>query len=426
MKTLIIGSGGREHTLAWKIRQSPLVEKIFCAPGNGGTTDIAENIAISPDDPGALINFVKQEKIDLTIVGPEAPLVGGIANSFHSEGLKLFGPTKNAAMLEGSKAYAKILMNQAKVPQASFELFHNPDAALSYLSSQSFPIVIKASGLAAGKGAIVARTKEEALKAVNDIMVKKRFGKAGDTILVEEFLKGEEVSLLVLTDGKTILPFLSSQDHKQAYDNDAGPNTGGMGAYAPAPILSAEEADKIIDTIILPVINALKKEGVRYRGVLYAGLMINEEAAKVLEFNCRFGDPETQAILPLLKSDLFEALLMTVNGELDQMRFHWMDGSAACVVLASGGYPAKYEKGKEITGLDRLKQRKDVTVFHAGTKKEKAKFLTAGGRVLGVTGTGNTLAQAIEITYGAIQELSFEAMHYRTDIGQKGLQRKAS
>jgi phosphoribosylamine--glycine ligase len=423
MKALIVGSGGREHALVWKISQSPLVAELFCAPGNGGTSEIAANISITADDPGALINFVKKEKVDLTIVGPEAPLVGGIANSFHSEGLKLFGPTKNAAMIEGSKAYAKILMNQVNVPQASFELFHNPDSALSYLSSQRYPIVIKASGLAAGKGAIVARTKDEAEKAVKELMIERRFGKAGETILIEEFLKGEEASLLALTDGDTILPFVSSQDHKQVYDNDEGPNTGGMGAYAPAPILNEGAASGIVDTVMLPVIDALKKEGVRYKGVLYAGLMISGEEAKVLEFNCRFGDPETQAILPLLKSDLFEALLMTVNGELKQAKFDWLQQSAACVVLASGGYPLTYEKGKEIRGLDHLKGRKDITVFHAGTKQEHGKMLTSGGRVLGVTGTGNNLKEAIDTTYAAVEHISFDAMHYRKDIGQKGLGR---
>lgn len=424
MKALIIGSGGREHTLAWKVRQSPLVDELFCAPGNGGTSEIAANVPITADDPGALINFVKKEKIDLSIVGPEAPLVSGIANSFRSEGLKIFGPTKNAAMLEGSKAYAKILMNQVHVPQAPFELFHSPDAALSYLSSQSFPIVIKASGLAAGKGVIVAKTKDEAEKAIHEIMVEKRFGKSGETILIEEFLKGEEVSLLFLTDGESVLPFLSSQDHKQVYDNDEGPNTGGMGAYAPAPLLPAEATGKIIETIVLPVINGLRKEGVRYSGVLYAGLMVTEDEAKVLEFNCRFGDPETQAILPLLSSDLFEALLMTVNGELKQAKFNWLEGSAICVVLASGGYPAKYEKGKLIEGLDRLKDREDVTVFHAGTRRENGKLVTSGGRVLGVTGTGSNLKEAITTTYEAIKHVSFDAMYYRRDIGQKGLLRE--
>lgn len=421
MKVLIIGGGGREHTIAWKIKQSSLVDEIYCAPGNGGTHQVATNIAIASDDHGALINFAKREKVGLTIVGPEAPLVGGIANAFQSEGLKIFGPAKNAATLEGSKAYAKILMQRLGVPQASFELFHNPDTALSYLASLSFPAVVKASGLAAGKGAIVARTPDEAENAVKEIMIEKRFGKAGETIIIEEFLAGEEVSLLVLTDGETVLPFLSSQDHKQAYDNDRGPNTGGMGAYAPAPLLAKEDAGNIIEKIVLPVIEELRKEGVRYRGVLYAGLMISGGEAKILEFNCRFGDPETQAILPLLKSDLLEALLMTVNGELKRAKFDWFQQSAVCVVLASGGYPAKYEKGKEVKGLDRLNSRKDVTVFHAGTKHAQGKLLTAGGRVLGVTGTGDNLREAIETTYTAIESISFDDMHYRRDIGQKGL-----
>jgi phosphoribosylamine--glycine ligase len=424
MKVLVIGSGGREHALVWKITQSALVDEVFCAPGNGGTAEIASNIAIAEDDPGALINFAKKEKIDLTIVGPEAPLVRGIANSFRSEGLRLFGPTKNAAMLEGSKAYAKILMQQARVRHASFELFHNAKSALSYIKSGPLPAVIKASGLAAGKGVIIVRTQQEAEDTIKEIMIEKRFGKAGETILIEEFLKGEEVSLLVLTDGETILPFVTSQDHQQAYDNDEGPNTGGMGAYAPAPVLGEEATANIVDTVLRPVISALKKEGVRYKGVLYAGLMIGEGGAKVLEFNCRFGDPETQAILPLLKSDLFEALLMTANGELHQTKFEWMEGSAVCVVLASGGYPGKYEKGKVIQGLDDLRNRSDVIVFHAGTKRENGRLLTAGGRVLGVTGMGNDLTQAIATTYAAIESISFDALHFRKDIGQKGLNRK--
>ncbi|MCK4234096.1 phosphoribosylamine--glycine ligase [candidate division WOR-3 bacterium] len=423
MRVLVVGGGGREHTLVWKIAKSPLVDDIFCAPGNGGTVEIANNIDINAEDIGELINFAKKEKIDLTVVGPEIPLVKGITNKFKGEGLNIFGPSKNAAMIEGSKAFAKLLMERVKIPQAAFEKFHNPERATDYLRKQNFPIVIKASGLAAGKGVIIINSFDEAEKTVKEIMTNKKFGTAGETIIIEEFLKGEEVSLLVLTDGVTILPFLSSQDHKQVYNDDKGPNTGGMGAYAPAPVLDRKEAGKVINSIILPVLDAMKTEGAKYKGILYVGLMITEDGLKVLEFNCRFGDPETQAILPLINSDLVEALLMTINGELKNAKIEWNDRSAVCVVLASGGYPGKYEKGKEIHGLKKLKGRDDVVVFHAGTKKENGRLLTTGGRVLGVTGMGDNLKDAIQTTYAAIGEISFEGMHYRKDIGRKGLKR---
>jgi len=424
MKVLVIGGGGREHTLTWKISKSSLVDRIFCTPGNGGTAEIAENIEIKADDIGNLLYFAKKEEIDLTVVGPEAPLVNGIVDTFSGEGLTIFGPSREAAQLEGSKAFAKLLLEKTGVPQASFENFHNPIEAISYLRNQHFPLVIKASGLAAGKGAIITHSLEEAENTVNEIMVNKRFGKAGERIVIEEFLKGEEVSILVLTDGETVQPFLPSQDHKQVYDGDKGPNTGGMGAYAPAPILPKNEVEKAIEKIFLPVIDGLKKEGINYKGVLYAGLMVTEDGPKVLEFNCRFGDPEIQAILPLFKSDLVEALLMTINSELKNARFEWSSGSALCVVLASGGYPLKYEKGKEISGLEKLKGKKNIALFHAGTRKQDGKFLTAGGRVLGVTGIGSGLKETIETTYSAVGEISFEGMYYRKDIGQKGLRRE--
>lgn len=423
MKVLIIGGGGREHTLAWQIRKSPLVDDIFCTPGNGGTEEIANNVEIKAEETGKLLRFAKQEEIDLSIVGPEAPLVSGIVDTFQDEGLKIFGPNRDAASIEGSKAFSRELMKKMGVPQPSHCIFSDPQDAKNYLEQMDFPLVIKASGLAAGKGAIIVVNMDEANKTLDDMMVKKTFGKAGEKVVIEEFLKGEEVSLLVLTDGKNVLPFVSSQDHKPIYEGDKGPNTGGMGAYAPAPVLNQIEAGKVIDTIILPVLSGLKEEGIEYKGVLYAGLMITEQGPKVLEYNCRFGDPETQAILPLLDSDLAASLIATIEGDLNNIQFKWKTGSAVCVVLASGGYPIEYKKGKEISGLEKLKPIEDIVVFHAGTRREEGKLVTSGGRVLGITGIGNNLKQAIESTYSAIGKVTFDKMYYRKDIGKKGLNR---
>ncbi|OQX56718.1 MAG: phosphoribosylamine--glycine ligase [Candidatus Cloacimonas sp. 4484_209] len=421
MKILVVGGGGREHSLVWAINKSPLVDRIFCAPGNGGTLEMAENIDIKADDISSLLKFARQERIDLTVVGPEVPLVEGIVDVFNDEGLTVFGPSKQAAMIEGSKSLAKSLMKKGGVPQASFEVFNNMDDAISYLRNQHFPIMIKANGLAAGKGAIAVSNPDEAEQTVKEIMLNKKFGSAGETIIIEEFLEGEEVSLLVLTDGENVLPFVPSQDHKQVYDNDKGPNTGGMGAYAPAPVLDKNDVENIVDRVVLPILFELKKEGIRYKGVLYSGLMITADGPRVLEFNCRFGDPESQAILPLLSSDLVEALLKTVHNELKDSYFEWKNKNAVCVILASGGYPIKYEKGKEIRGLEMLKDKENIVVFHAGTKMEAGKLLTSGGRVLGITGIGNSLSEAIKITYEAVGKVNFERMHYRRDIGKKGL-----
>lgn len=421
MKVLVIGGGGREHTLAWQIRKSPLVDNIFCAPGNGGTKEIAKNIDIKTEDIRELIKFAKQEEIDLSIVGPEIPLVKGIVDAFQEEGLKIFGPNRDAAIIEGSKAFSRKLMNKMGISQPSYNIFNDVQKATDYLKQLEFPVVIKASGLAAGKGAIIVNNPEDGKQTIHDMMINKRFGKSGEKVVVEEFLEGEEVSLLVLTDGKDIIPFISSQDHKPIYEGDRGPNTGGMGAYAPAPVLNQEETGKVIDTIILPVLSGLKEEEIDYKGVLYAGLIITEQGPKVLEFNCRFGDPETQAILPLLDSDLAESLIATIEGDIKNVRFKWTSGSAVCVVLASGGYPVEYEKGKEISGLEKLKPREDIVVFHAGTRREEGKLITSGGRVLGITGLGNNLKQAIETAYSAVGKVSFDKMYYRKDIGKKGL-----
>ncbi|MCF7908883.1 MAG: phosphoribosylamine--glycine ligase [Candidatus Omnitrophica bacterium] len=420
MKVLVIGSGGREHCLAWKLSQSALVDKLYCAPGNGGTVLLAENLDISATDIESLLKFAKTEKIDLTVVGPEAPLVKGIVDQFESQGLKIFGPRKDLARLEGSKVFSKEMMRKFSVPTADFEVFDSPDKAKEYIDRKGAPIVIKADGLAAGKGVIVARTQDEAKDAIDMIMVDRKFGSAGYRVIIEDCLKGQEASILIFSDGETILPLVSSQDHKAAFDGDKGPNTGGMGAYSPAPLVNDQLLKKIIDQVFKPLIDGLRAEGKPYRGILYAGLMIKDEEISVLEFNVRFGDPETQAILPKLKSDLFEIMLKTAEGRLNGVNLEWDERFCLCVVLASGGYPGNYEKFKEITGLEKLENREDVFVFHAGTKFNQ-KLLTSGGRVLGVVGLGDTIKDAQIKAYQAIDDIQFDKMFYRKDIGDKAL-----
>ncbi len=420
MKVLIVGSGGREHCLAWKIAQSKLVDKIYCAPGNGGTSLVAQNIDIEAGDIERLVEFACQEKIDLTVVGPEAPLVEGIVDEFNKAGLKIFGPTKELAKLEGSKIFSKEIMKKYGVPTADFEVFTSHDEAKKYIKEKGGPLVVKADGLAAGKGVFVCSSMEEAFDAIDAVMVEKKFGSAGDRVIIEGFLEGEELSVLIFTDGKTIIPLVSSQDHKRAYDNDKGPNTGGMGAYSPAPVVNKEEFDDIIDRAFKPFIKGLKEEGKVYKGMLYGGLMIKDNMPYVLEFNVRFGDPETQAVLPKLKSDLVSVMLKTIEGKLNEVVLEWDERTCLCVVLASGGYPGKYEKGKVIKGLEKLKDLEDVFVFHAGTKKGE-QFLTSGGRVLNVSALGDTIKSAKDKAYKAIADIEFEDMHYRTDIGSKAI-----
>lgn len=419
MKVLVIGSGGREHCLAWKIKESSLVDKVYIAPGNGGTSLIGDNLDIKPEDIESLVDFAKKERIDLTVVGPEAPLVAGIVDKFEEEGLKIFGPKKELALLEGSKVYAKQTMKRLGIPTANFEIFDNPDLAKEYAREREFPLVVKAEGLAAGKGVIVCKSLSEAYRAIDLIMVEKKFGSAGRRIIIEDFLEGEEASVLVFTDGSSILPLVASQDHKQVYDNDEGPNTGGMGAYAPAPVVNELVYEKIKEEIFRPLIYGLKNEGKIYKGMLYAGLMIKENQPYVLEFNVRFGDPETQAILPKLKNDLVGVILKTVEENLGKIELAWDERFCVCVVLASRGYPGSYEKGKVIEGLEKLSDLEDVFVFHAGTKRVEEKFLTAGGRVLNVVGLGASLREAQEITYKALENIKFEGRHYRRDIGNK-------
>ena len=422
MKVLIVGSGGREHCLSWKISQSSLVDKLYCAPGNGGTSLVAENVNIPAKDIDQLLKFALEKKIDLTVVGPEDPLVGGIVDRFEAEGLKVFGPRKELALLEGSKVFAKEVMKKYSIPTADFKIFDDSLQAKEYLKQRGVPVVIKADGLAAGKGVVVAKDINQAEKAIDMMMVDKKFGKAGERIIIEDCLEGEEASILLITDGDTVIPLVSSQDHKAVYDNDKGPNTGGMGAYAPAPVVNEEILTRIKSQIALPLIEGFKKEGKPYRGILYIGLMIKDNIPSVLEFNVRFGDPETQAILPKLKSDLADLILKSVDNKLSEVKLEWDKRVCLCVVLASGGYPATYEKGKEITGLEALEESDDVFIFHAGTKLVD-NFVTNGGRVLSVTALGQDIGEAQAKAYKAIENISFERMHFRRDIGSKALNR---
>ena len=424
MNVLVIGSGGREHCLVWKIAQSPQVEKIYCAGGNAGIAQLAEIIPppVGPDF-FALINFAKKEAIDLTVVGPENPLAEGIVDIFEGEGLKIFGPSQQAAQIESSKAFAKEFMLEAGIPTGWAEIFTSSREAISYLKSVQPPYVIKADGLAAGKGVTIVQSFEEAKAQVEANLERQVFGEASRKILIEEFLKGEEASLLAFTDGEAIVPMVPSQDHKPVFDGDTGPNTGGMGAYSPTPLITSALNYQFIHSILIPAVRELRKRGIKYTGVLYAGVIITEEGPKVLEFNCRFGDPETQVILPRLQSDLVEVLLATIEGRLYEVALEWHANSAVCVIASSGGYPGPYEKGKPIHGLDKIPQEGRAFVFHAGTKVEEGGIVTNGGRVLGLTTLGASLREAIDRNYELIRTIQFDQMHYRTDIGHKALTR---
>lgn len=423
MKILVIGSGGREHTLVWKLNQSPQVDKIFTAPGNAGTAQLSENVDIEDNNVEELVEFATQEGIDLTFVGPEAPLVAGIVDRFREEGLKVFGPNKEAAKLEGSKVFSKNLMAKYNIPTAKYDAFIEVDNAITYIKEVGAPIVVKAEGLAAGKGVIIAETEEEAIEAVETIMLDKKFGQAGERVVIEEYLEGEEATVLAFTDGETIVPMLPSQDHKQAYDNDEGPNTGGMGAYAPAPVITDEVLQQVYDDILVPTIEALQQEGIKYKGVLYAGLMIEDNEPKVLEYNVRFGDPEAQPVLSLLETDLVKIAEAVIAEDLASIEVEWSDKTAVCVIMASGGYPIDYETGKEIIGIKGT-EADDITVFQAGTEVKDNKLVTAGGRVLGVTALGSGYQETINKAYQGIEKIEFEDAHYRTDIGHKALNHK--
>lgn len=425
MKVLVIGSGGREHAIVWKLAQSKRVDRIYCTPGNAGIAEHAECIDIKPTDHEALVNFAKYEWIDLTVVGPEDPLARGIVDAFQREGLRIVGPTKEAARIEASKVFAKEFMKHHGIPTAEYKVFTAYSHAEEYVRLKGAPIVIKADGLAAGKGVVVAQTVDEALDALKKIMLDRVFGDAGERVVVEEALEGEEASYLVFTDGQYIIPMLSSQDHKRVFDGDKGPNTGGMGAYSPAPVVSPEVERKILDRIMKPAIMGMKKEGLKYKGVLYAGLMIKDSEPYVLEFNCRFGDPEAQPLLMRLNSDLLDVLMAIAEERLSKVSLEWRPEAAVCVVAASGGYPGTYEKGKVITGLDEVKKMPNVVVFHAGTAFSDGQIVTSGGRVLGVTALGVNIKQARDRAYEALQKIHFEGMHYRKDIAWRALQRPA-
>ena len=422
MNILVIGGGGREHALVWKIRQNPNVNTIYCAPGNAGISQIASCVDIDVNDIKNLQHFAKKYDIHLTVVGPEAPLVDGIVDQFEEAGLPIFGPSKAAAALEGSKAYAKSFVEKYNIPSAHFATFDNAAAARDFIESNPVPIVVKADGLAAGKGAIVCRTREEALDAIEKIMVKRSFGEAGNKVVIEEFLEGEEASILALTDGDSYVCLSPAQDHKPIYDGDHGPNTGGMGAYAPAPVIDADKQKLIEEQLVQRTINGMIEEGRPYRGVLYLGLMITKDGPKLIEYNCRFGDPETQAVLPLLETDLVELMSAVLSGRLGEIKFRMNSNAAVCVVMASAGYPGSYEKGKPILGLD-SEFDSNTVIFHAGTKLSNDSVLSNGGRVLGVTAVDNSIEKAIKKAYSAVGLITFDGAYYRKDIGVRALER---
>ena len=427
MNILVIGGGGREHTLAWKLAQSPSATKLYAIPGNPGMAAVAECVSgISIEDNEAVVAFAKEHAIDLAVIGPEVPLTNGIVDAFEAAGILAFGPRKAAAELEGSKAFSKGLMKKYGIPTAKYEVFTDAEAAKDYVRQEGAPIVIKADGLAAGKGVIVAMTLDEALAAVADIMEDQEFGAAGNRVVIEEFMEGEEASLLCFTDGETIVPMISSQDHKRAYDGDKGPNTGGMGTYAPAPVMTPAMSEATKEKILKPVIAAMKQEGRTYQGCLYAGLMITKDGPKVVEFNARFGDPETQVVLPLLKSDLVDIMVACAKGDgsLKDLDIAWSDGAAVCVVLASGGYPKSYRKGYEITGLDEA-EKLGCHVFHAGTAERDGSVVTAGGRVLGVVAEAADVRAAVDKAYQGVNVIDFKDKMFRHDIAHRALERQS-
>jgi phosphoribosylamine---glycine ligase len=423
MKVLVIGGGGREHALVWKIAQSPKVDQIFCAPGNAGIAQLATCVPIAAEDVDQLVKFAVSESMDLTVVGPEAPLAAGIVDILEEKGLRVFGANRNAAQIESSKSFAKDLMKKYKIPTAEGRTFTKYKSAEAYIQKTGAPVVVKADGLAAGKGVMVCQTIREALDALNEIMVKKTFGSAGSKVLIEECLIGEEASFLAFTDGKTVLPLPTSQDHKPIFDDDKGPNTGGMGAYSPAPVVDRFMHRKIMENIMIPLVRAMEAEGRPYKGVLYAGVMINGDSVKVLEFNGRFGDPEAQPLLIRMKNDIVPIMEAVIDGNLGQCRLDIDPRSSVCVVMASGGYPGAYPKGKPIKGIADVKRLRDVVVFHSGTAEKDGNMVTAGGRVLGVTALGDDVADAVSKAYRAVSKISWENAFYRKDIGQKAIKR---
>jgi phosphoribosylamine--glycine ligase len=420
VKILVVGSGGREHALAWKLKQSSRADRIFCAPGNAGTAQVGENVAIPANDLPALVHFAKQNQIGLTVIGPDDPLAAGIADLFEAERLRVFGPSKSAARLESSKIFAKELMRKSKIPTARGAAFSKCEAAFAFVEESRFPLVIKADGLALGKGVIIAQDAAEARVAIDSMMTKRRFGDAGARLLIEEWLTGSECSLHALVDGESYRMLATARDHKRAYDGDSGPNTGGMGAFSPADNFSAGLQAQFGREVMRPLLNRLNEDGIIFRGLLFPGLMITSDGPRVLEFNCRFGDPETQVILPRLKSDLLELLEATIDGTLEGTPIEWDERAAVTVVLTSGGYPDKYDLGKPIHGLERSAGEKDVHVFHAGTRQRNGTVVTAGGRVLAVTALGESVEGARARAYEAVSQIEFEGCHYRRDIALGG------
>jgi len=423
MKVLVIGGGGREHALVWKIAQSPLVTQIYCAPGNPGTAKLATNLPIKVEEIDKLLGFAKSEGIDLAVVGPELPLSLGIVDLFREYGVKIFGPSRAAARIEASKAFSKDLMQKYAIPTAAYGVFTEIPAAEEFIRKTGAPIVVKADGLAAGKGVIIARTEAEAIGAVQDMLSGNAFGDAGSRVVVEEFLTGEEASFLAITDGKFVIPLASAQDHKAIFDGDQGPNTGGMGAYSPAPVVTAEVHQKAMEQVVQRAVDGMASEGCAYQGIVYAGLMVKDGEVKTLEFNARFGDPECQPLLMRMKSDLVPLLLAVAEGDLSKHAIEWHDQAAICVVLAAEGYPGDYPKGDEITGIEAAEAVGEVTVFHAGTAEQEGHIVTSGGRVLGVTALGSSVADAIERAYQGVSRISWRGMQFRKDIGQKAIGR---
>ncbi|MBF1662586.1 MAG: phosphoribosylamine--glycine ligase [Selenomonas noxia] len=419
MNILVIGSGGREHALFWKLSESPQTERIYAIPGNPGMGEMTD---IAVTDNAAILQFAKEKDIGLVVVGPEVPLMNGLVDDLEAAGIPAFGPRANAAEIEGSKSFAKDLMKKYGIPTARYEVFAEAEAAHAYIRSEGTPIVVKADGLAAGKGVVVAMTEQEALDAVDAIMENNSFGDAGERVVIEEFMEGEEASLLAFTDGTVIRPMISAQDHKRAFDGDKGPNTGGMGTYAPAPVMTPELTERAVEEILKPTISAMEKEGRAYRGCLYLGLMITADGPKVVEFNARFGDPETQVVLPLLDGDLVQIMHACADGTLADVPIRWKDGAAVCVVLSAGGYPASYEKGNEIYGIGNA-EKLGALVFHAGTAKKNGKIVTNGGRVLGVVGMGKDIASAVQSAYDAVDQISFKGEYHRKDIAHRALNR---
>ncbi|MDE5885403.1 MAG: phosphoribosylamine--glycine ligase [Oscillospiraceae bacterium] len=425
MKILVVGGGGREHAIIMKLAESPKATELYCAPGNGGISRYAKCFDVKATDIPGMVELAKQLQPDLVVVAPDDPLVLGMVDAMQTEGFKTFGPKANAAIIEGSKIFSKELMKKYQIPTGAYEVFTDSDSAIAYIKTQnSYPTVIKADGLALGKGVILAQNEEEAVAAVREMIDDKKFGESSSRIVIEEFLTGPEVSVLSFTDGKTVIPMISSMDHKRALDNDEGLNTGGMGTVAPNPYYTEEIAQECMTKIFQPTIEAMQKEGRPFTGCLYFGLMLTPQGAKVIEYNCRFGDPETQVVLPLLDTDLVDIMLAVYDGTLAELPVNWKKESAACVVLASGGYPVKYESGKVISGLNEKGQVSNAFVYHAGTKFEENQFLTAGGRVLGVTATADTLEQALAQAYQSAEQIAFDKMHYRHDIGQRALRAK--